>query len=138
MGGGILIFIDIFKELKAIIILLFCVFAPIFVKDYSMTILFVIISIFLIGLSFYIKANNLIISKNIFYLIIASLNVFTLLFVIQYLIEGEVSSILLKKVFGVFIGIENSLFYVGWLLLLTSGLIILEKLGGGKSGREKN
>lgn len=138
MGGGILIFIDIFKELKAIIILLFCVLAPIFVKDCSMTILFVIISIFLIGLSFYIKANNLIISKNIFYLIIASLNVFTLLFVIQYLIEGEVSSILLKKVFGVFIGIENSLFYVGWLLLLTSGLIILEKLGGGKSGREKN
>lgn len=138
MGGGILIFIDIFKELKAIIILLFCVLAPIFVKDYSMTILFVIISIFLIGLSFYIKANNLIISKNIFYLIIASLNVFTLLFVIQYLVEGDISSLLLKKVFGVFIGIENSLFYVGWLLLLTSGLIILEKLGGGKSGQEKN
>lgn len=138
MGGGILIFIDIFRELKAIIILLFCVLSPIFVKDYSMTILFVIISIFLIGLSFYIKTNNLIISKNIFYLIIASLNVFTLLFVIQYLIEGDISSLLLKKVLGVFIDMGNSLFYVGWLLLLTSGLIILEKLGGGKSGREKN
>ena len=130
-----MIFIDIFKELKAIIILLFCVFAPIFVKDYSMTILFVIISIFLIGLSFYIKANNLIISKNIFYLIIASLNVFTLLFVIQYLIQGDISSKLLERVFSVFIEKDKTLFYVGWIFALTSGLILLEKLGGGKSGR---
>ena len=133
-----MIVIDIFKELKALIILIFCVLSVFFVKESYMTILFGVISVFLFVLSFYIRANDLLISRNIFHLIIASLNVFTLLFVIQYLIEGDISSLLLKKVLGVFIDMGNSLFYVGWLLLLTSGLIILEKLGGGKSGREKN
>ena len=130
-----MIVIDIFKELKALIILIFCVLSVFLVKEGYMTILLGVISIFLFGLSFYIRDNNLIISRNIFYLIIASLNVFTLIFVIQYLIQGDISSKLLEKVFSVFLGEDQVLFYVGWLFALTSGLIILEKLGGGKSGR---
>lgn len=127
--------IDIFKELKALIILIFCILSTFLVKEGYMAVLLGVVSVFLFGLSFYIKENNLIISRNIFYLIIASLNVFTLLFVIQYLIQGDISSKLLEKVFEVFIGKDQMIFYVGWVFALTSGLIILEKLGGGNSGR---
>lgn len=66
MGGGILIVIDIFKELKALIILIFCVLSVFLVKETYMTILFGVISVFLIGLSFYIRVNELVISRNIF------------------------------------------------------------------------
>lgn len=130
-----MIVIDLIKELKALIILIFCTLAVFFVRDTYLTILLAVISVFLFGLSFYIRKNNLLISKNIFYLIIAIVNVFTLLFVIQYLIQGEISSELLKKVFSIFMDKEGTIFYIGWLFILTSGLIILEKLGGGKSGR---
>lgn len=74
-----MIVIDIFKELKALIILIFCVLSVFLVKETYMTILFGVISVFLFGLSFYIRANDLVISKNIFHIIIASLNVFTLI-----------------------------------------------------------
>ncbi len=130
-----MIVIDIFKELKALIILIFCVLSVFLVKEAYMTILLGVITVFLFGLSFYIRANELVISRNIFYIIIASLNVFTLLFVIQYLIQGHISSIFLEKVFNVFIERDQTILYIGWLFALTSGLIILEKLGGGKSGR---
>ena len=130
-----MIVIDIFKELKALIILIFCVLSVFLVKEAYMTILLGVITVFLFGLSFYIRANELVINRNIFYIIIASLNVFTLLFVIQYLIQGHISSIFLEKVFNVFIERDQTILYIGWLFALTSGLIILEKLGGGKSGR---
>lgn len=130
-----MIVIDIFKELKALIILIFCVLSVFLVKEAYMTILLGVITVFLFGLSFYIRVNELVISRNIFYLIIASLNVFTLLFVIQYLIQGHISSIFLEKVFNVFIERDQTILYIGWLFALTSGIIILEKLGGGKSGR---
>lgn len=130
-----MIVIDIFKELKALIILIFCVLSVFLVKEAYMTILLGVISVFIFGLSFYIRVNELVISRNIFYLIIASLNVFTLLFVIQYLIQGHISSIFLEKVFNVFIERDQTILYIGWLFALTSEIIILEKLGGGKSGR---
>ncbi|WP_311492588.1 hypothetical protein [uncultured Anaerococcus sp.] len=130
-----MIVIDIIKELKALVILIFCIFSVFVVKEADMTILLAVISIFLLGLSFYIKFNGLVISKNIFYLIIACVNVFTLFFVIQYLIQGEITSKFLEKVFGIFMNKDKTLFYIKWLFFLTSGLLILEKLGGGKSGR---
>lgn len=135
MGGRILIVIDIIKEFKALIILIFTILSVFFVKDTYILGLFLVLSLFLIGLSIYIKSNNLVISKNIFYLIIASLNVFTLFFVIQYLVQGQISSKVLEKIFGFFIEKDNPLLYVGWIFILTSGLIIFEKLGGGESGR---
>ena len=135
MGGRILIVIDIIKELKAIIILIFTILSVFFVKDTYMLGLFLVLSLLLIGLSFYIKTNQLVISKNIFYLIIASLNVFTLFFVIQYLVQGQISSKVLEKIFDIFLVRANPLLYVGWIFILTSGLIIFEKLGGGESGR---
>lgn len=135
MGGRILIVIDIIKEFKALIILIFTILSVFFVKDTYMLGLFLVLSLFLIGLSFYIKTNQLVISKNIFYLIIASLNVFTLFFVIQYLVQGQISSKVLEKIFDIFLVRANPLLYVGWIFILTSGLIIFEKLGGGESGR---
>lgn len=135
MGGRILIVIDIIKEFKALIILIFTILSVFFVKDIYMLGLFIVLSLFLIGLSFYIKTNQLVISKNIFYLIIASLNVFTLFFVIQYLVQGQISSKVLEKIFDIFLVRANPLLYVGWIFILTSGLIIFEKLGGGESGR---
>lgn len=135
MGGRILIVIDIIKEFKALIILIFTILSVFFVKDTYMLGLFIVLSLFLIGLSFYIKTNQLVISKNIFYLIIASLNVFTLFFVIQYLVQGQISSKVLEKIFDIFLVRANPLLYVGWIFILTSGLIIFEKLGGGESGR---
>lgn len=130
-----MIVIDIIKEFKALIILIFTILSVFFVKDTYMLGLFLVLSLFLIGLSFYIKTNQLVISKNIFYLIIASLNVFTLFFVIQYLVQGQISSKVLEKIFDIFLVRANPLLYVGWIFILTSGLIIFEKLGGGESGR---
>ena len=130
-----MIVIDIIKEFKALIILIFTILSVFFVKDTYMLGLFIVLSLFLIGLSFYIKTNQLVISKNIFYLIIASLNVFTLFFVIQYLVQGQISSKVLEKIFDIFLVRANPLLYVGWIFILTSGLIIFEKLGGGESGR---
>lgn len=130
-----MIVIDVIKELKALVIMIFCVLSVFFVKKADMTILLAVISVFLFLTSLYIRANGLIISKNIFYILIASLNVFTMFFVIQYLIQGEISTKLLEKVFAVFMGQDKTLFYIKWIFFLTSGLIILEKLGGGKSGR---
>lgn len=130
-----MIVIDIIKEFKALIILIFTILSVFFVKDTYILGLFLVLSLFLIGLSIYIKSNNLVISKNIFYLIIASLNVFTLIFVIQYLVQGQIYSKVLEKIFGFFIEKDNPLLYVGWIFILTSGLIIFEKLGGGESGR---
>ena len=130
-----MIVIDIIKEFKALIILIFTILSVYFVKDTYMLGLFLVLSLFLIGLSFYIKTNQLVISKNIFYLIIASLNVFTLFFVIQYLVQGQISSKVLEKIFDIFLVRANPLLYVGWIFILTSGLIIFEKLGGGESGR---
>lgn len=135
MGGRILILTDFKKELRALIILIFCILSVFFVKDTYMTGLFVVLTLFLLVLFLYIKSNKLIISKNIFFLIIAILNVFTLFFVIQYLVQGEISSDFLQKVFAIFIEKDMTLLYIGWILILTSGLIIFEKLGGGKSGR---
>lgn len=135
MGGRILIVIDIIKEFKALIILIFTILSVFFVKNTYMLGLFLVLSLLLIGLSFYIKTNQLVISKNIFYLIIASLNVFTLFFVIQYLVQGQISSKVLEKIFDIFLVRANPLLYVGWIFILTSGLIIFEKLGGGESGR---
>lgn len=130
-----MIVIDIIKEFKALIILIFTILSVFFVKNTYMLGLFLVLSLFLIGLSFYIKTNQLVISKNIFYLIIASLNVFTLFFVIQYLVQGQISSKVLEKIFDIFLVRANPLLYVGWIFILTSGLIIFEKLGGGESGR---
>ena len=130
-----MILIDFKKELRALIILIFCILSVFFVKDTYMTGLFVVLTLFLLVLFLYIKSNKLIISKNIFFLIIAILNVFTLFFVIQYLVQGEISSEILQKVFAIFIEKDMTLLYIGWILILTSGLIIFEKLGGGKSGR---
>lgn len=130
-----MIVIDVIKEFKALIILIFTILSVFFVKDTYMLGLFLVLSLFLIGLSFYIKTNQLVISKNIFYLIIASLNVFTLFFVIQYLVQGQISSKVLEKIFDIFLVRANPFLYVGWIFILTSGLIIFEKLGGGESGR---
>ncbi len=130
-----MIVIDVIKEFKTLIILIFTILSVFFVKDTYMLGLFIVLSLFLIGLSFYIKTNQLVISKNIFYLIIASLNVFTLFFVIQYLVQGQISSKVLEKIFDIFLVRANPLLYVGWIFILTSGLIIFEKLGGGESGR---
>lgn len=130
-----MIVIDIIKELKAIIILIFTILSVFFVKDTYMLGLFVVLSLLIVVLNLYIKTNNLIISKNIFYLIIASLNVFTLFFVIQYLVQGQISSKVLEKIFDIFLVRANPLLYVGWIFIQTSGLIIFEKLGGGESGR---
>lgn len=130
-----MIVIDVIKEFKALIILIFTILSVFFVKDTYMLGLFIVLSLFLIGLSFYIKTNQLVISKNIFYLIIASLNVFTLFFVIQYLVQGQISSKVLEKIFDIFLVRANPFLYVGWIFILTSGLIIFEKLGGGESGR---
>ena len=130
-----MIVIDIIKEFKALIILIFTILSVFFVKNTYMLGLFLVLSLLLIGLSFYIKTNQLVISKNIFYLLIASLNVFTLFFVIQYLVQGQISSKVLEKIFDIFLVRANPLLYVGWIFILTSGLIIFEKLGGGESGR---
>lgn len=134
MGGRILI-MKIFNELKALIILAFCLGSVFVVKTQSLTPLLIINSFFLIGLGFYIRDLKLGLSKFIYYILISCLNVFTMFFVIQYLYRGEIESLFLAKIFKFLTASSMPLFYGVWLFILSIGLMFLQKIGGGESGR---
>ena len=135
MGGKILIKIDVFKELKALLILIFIGSSIFFVREELFLAYLILISIFTLILNFYIKINELGVTKQFFLIFISLINVFSLVFVIQYLLRGEINSKLLELVFANFMVKANSLYYVGWLFVMTFGILVNQNIGGGDSGR---
>ncbi len=135
MGGKILIKIDVFKELKALLILIFIGSSLFFVREELFLAYLILISAFTLILNFYIKINDLVVSKQIFLIFISLINVFSLAFVIQYLLRGEINSKLLELVFASFLDKANGLYYVGWLFVMTFGILVNQTIGGGDSGR---
>lgn len=135
MGGKILIKIDLFKELKALLILIFIGSSIFFVREELFLAYLILISIFTLILNFYIKINELVVTKQVFLIFISLINVFSLVFVIQYLLRGEINSKLLELVFANFMVKANSLYYVGWLFIMTFGILVNQNIGGGDSGR---
>ena len=135
MGGKILIKIDVFKELKALLILIFIGSSIFFVREELFLAYLILISIFTLVLNFYIKINELVVTKQFFLIFVSLINVFSFVFVIQYLLRGEINSKLLELVFANFMVKANSLYYVGWLFVMTFGILVNQNIGGGDSGR---
>ena len=129
MGGRILKA----KDIKGLIILIFSVFSVFFVRADKLPILLAAISLFLVLLSFYLRDSKY--SRHIFLIILCLINVFTLIFMIQYLLGGGPKTDLFDKVFRPFMGNGREIIYIGWLFILSTGLLLLEKTGGGSSGR---
>lgn len=122
---------NFFKELRVLIILIFCALSFFFVKENFIFHLLILVSIFLIYLSFYLKSESLSFSKQVYLVFVCLANVFTLFFMIQYLVGGEY----FDKIYFPFKDTGRGLLYTGWIFILTSLLLILEKIGGGDSGR---
>lgn len=121
------------KDIKGLIILIFSVFSVFFVRADKLPILLAAISLFLVLLSFYLRDSKY--SRHIFLIILCLINVFTLIFMIQYLLGGGPKTDLFDKVFRPFMGNGREIIYIGWLFILSTGLLLLEKTGGGSSGR---
>ena len=121
------------KDRKGLIILRFSVFSVFFVRADKLPILLAAISLFLVLLSFYLRDSKY--SRHIFLIILCLINVFTLIFMIQYLLGGGPKTDLFDKVFRPFMGNGREIIYIGWLFILSTGLLLLEKTGGGSSGR---
>lgn len=122
------------KEFKALIILVFAIFSLFFVKESYFLPLMAINSFVFLVLNLYMTYEDLKISKTIFLIIICLLNVFTLIFMIQYLLRGEINSDIFDKIFWIFAKDQGQIIYIVWIFILTTLILILQKLGGGHSG----
>lgn len=122
------------KEFKTLIIFIFAIFSLFFVKESYFLPLMVINSFIFLALNLYMTYEDLKISKTIFLIIICLLNVFTLIFMIQYLLRGEINSDIFDKIFWIFAKDQRQIFYTGWIFVLTTLILIFQKLGGGHSG----
>ena len=134
MGGRILTKENFIKEFKASIILIFAIFSLFFVKESYFLPLMAINSFIFLVLNLYMTYSDLRISRGIFLIIICLLNVFTFIFMIQYLLRGEINAKVYEKIFWIFAKDPGQIFYTGWIFVLTTLILILQKLGGGHSG----
>ena len=133
MEGGLLIKFELFKELKAIVIILFSICGFLFVREEYALFLLGLVSLFFLSLSLYIKNNNLIFAKQIYFMVIAFFNVTSLFFMIQCLLGRDMGKKIFSVVFRPFSQTGNLFLCAGWIFLLSMILIFLQVIGGGKS-----
>lgn len=116
------------KEVEAIFLSLFAIFAFLEVPDASKTIFAVFVSLLYFLLSIFIKDNKLRLAKNIFYTILAFFNVSSLLYMVQYFVGMKVDSQAYQYIFKAFFkdGIIQ-LGFVIWIFVLTLYLMILKQ-----------
>ncbi len=136
MEDRILKDIDFKKEIYVLVTLIFLCLLNIYLKEDMLTFYLIIASGILYLISIYINKNKLKVSRLIFNLFICLLNVISLAFVIQYLldmsIEKNLASIILKS------SIDNpySIFYIIWILVFTSIIILIMNIGGRNYARK--
>ena len=125
------------SELKAISLLLFVIVGFSFVTKDRLMIFAAITSLILLIMGAYIRANNLKISKAIYYLVISFYNIASIFSLIEYFKGQESITKIEKYIFKPFIINDKiDIRYIGWILVLTTFLFILENMK--KNPNEEN
>ncbi len=122
------------NEIKAISLFAFLVGCGYYLRE-GMGIYYLIVTILFVYLdSIFINKEGLFVSKHIFYLLLAIYNVISLAFMIQY-IRGETLDDIFLAFLKPFLG-ANEIYFVGLLLIFTTGLIIKQNIIGANNGKE--
>lgn len=125
------------SELKAISLLLFVIVGFSFITKDRLMIFAAITSLILLIMGAYIRANNLKISKAIYYLVISFYNIASIFSLIEYFKGQESITKIEKYIFKPFIINDKiDIRYIGWILVLTTFLFILENMK--KNPNEEN
>lgn len=125
------------SELKAISLLLFVIVGFSFITKDRLMIFAAITSLILLIMGAYIRANNLKKSKAIYYLVISFYNIASIFSLIEYFKGQESITKIEKYIFKPFIINDKiDIRYIGWILVLTTFLFILENMK--KNPNEEN
>lgn len=125
------------SEFKAIFILAFAILGFLFIPTERIFIYALLVTGLVILLSSYINTNNLSISKNIFYIIMALYNVISLFFMVQYVGDRNVNGGIYQYALYPFINEGAINFsYVIWIFVLSLFILIFGLKTGRPSGEE--
>ena len=125
------------SELKAISLLLFVIVGFSFITKDRLIIFAILASLILLIVGAYIRANNLKISKAIYYLVISFYNIASIFSLVEYFKWQESITKIEKYIFKPFIINDKiDIRYIGWILVLTTFLFILENMK--KNPNEEN
>lgn len=117
------------SELKAISLLLFVIVGFSFITKDRLIIFASLTSLILLIVGAYIRANNLKISKAIYYLFISFYNIASIFSLLEYFKGQESITKIEKYIFKPFIINDKiDIRYIGWILVLTTFLFILENM----------
>ena len=117
------------SELKAISLLLFVIVGFSFITKDRLIIFASLTSLILLIVGAYIRANNLKISKAIYYLFISFYNIASIFSLLEYFKGQESITKIEKYIFKPFIINDKiDIRYIGWILILTTFLFILENM----------
>ncbi|ACV29438.1 Uncharacterised protein [Anaerococcus prevotii] len=122
------------NEIKAISLFAFLIGCGYYLRE-GMEIYYLIVTILFVYLdSIFINKEGLFVSKHIFYLLLAIYNVISLAFMIQY-IRGDKLDDIFLALLKPFLG-ANEVYFVGLILIFTTGLIIKQNIIGANNGKE--
>lgn len=117
------------RELKALSLILFVIVGFSFITKDRLIIFAGLASLILLIVGAYIRANNLKISKAIYYLVISFYNVASIFSLVEYFKGQESLTKIEKYIFKPFIINDKiDIRYIGWILILTTFLFILENM----------
>ena len=117
------------SELKAISLLLFVIVGFSFITKDRLIIFASLTSLIFLIVGAYIRANNLKISKAIYYLVISFYNIASIFSLVEYFKGQESLTKIEKYIFKPFIINDKiDIRYIGWILVLTTFLFILENM----------
>lgn len=117
------------RELKALSLILFVIVGFSFITKDRLIIFAILASLILLIVGAYIRANNLKISKAIYYLVISFYNIASIFSLLEYFKGQESLTKIEKYIFKPFIINDKiDIRYIGWILILTTFLFILENM----------
>lgn len=117
------------RELKALSLILFVIVGFSFITKDRLIIFAILASLILLIVGAYIRENNLKISKAIYYLVISFYNVASIFSLVEYFKGQESLTKIEKYIFKPFIINDKiDIRYIGWILILTTFLFILENM----------
>ncbi len=117
------------RELKALSLILFVIVGFSFITKDRLIIFAILASLILLIVGAYIRENNLKISKAIYYLVISFYNVASIFSLVEYFKGQESLTKIEKYIFKPFIINDKiDIRYIGWILVLTTFLFILENM----------
>ncbi|MDO5046912.1 MAG: hypothetical protein Q4D88_00035 [Anaerococcus sp.] len=124
---------DLFKEFKAISILLFSIFLGIFIGPSRALVYLILASFLILVLIIFIGQNNLRIARIFLNLFLAIYNVISLAFMVQYILKSP-----MEPMYGYFLGPflgDFSIYYIGSIFVISLIFIFLQAKFGEDDGK---